>query len=567
MTRGPKRLDVLVTESYWEEYGIVSDVVPFTNNYPQADIHELISLDILHQIIKGTFKDHLVNWVESYLKITHGTSHAAQIMDGIDNKIAAVYSFTGLQRFLEGRGFKQWTVDDSKALMKVYLPAIRGHVPDDVHSLNHYLLLIRQFGAPNGLCSSITESKHIKAVKEPWRHSSQFKVLGQMLLTNQQLDKLAAAHADFQAHGMLKGSCLSEALHKLQKCHYESDEEDDNFANSGATLADWPGFLNVNAPECWSIEGEVSEMVDGPAVEAHVDLAATPCCRCDVHALGDELELPNFQQLIQEFIHDQAHTADPNPHVFDPASAPLLLGKVLIFNSAAASFYAPSDLSGTGDLRLHNRLHFTFSAHSLPKLPMTPPCKLFSHALPSPSNSRAKKIWPTQDSPNNPFLSGNDEANASSCESSDDGWPVGEAPRCESTPTLAPECEEKPTITYVCRGQKVTFHNPQYQLPVDVLKASKLPINHPDFEVAEACPPHRLFSNKLKRESCDFDEDIPPINSLGAKHAKIDAGASEGEKSTTDTSSCKNIVFHARQVHEHGERDIIWRVIGPVHHL
>jgi hypothetical protein len=35
------------------------------------------------------------------------------------------------------------------------------------HSLIHYLALIRAFGAPNGLCSSITESKHIKAVKEP----------------------------------------------------------------------------------------------------------------------------------------------------------------------------------------------------------------------------------------------------------------------------------------------------------------------------------------------------------------------------------------------------------------
>ena len=33
--------------------------------------------------------------------------------------IAAVPSFSGLQRFPEGRGFAQWTGDDSKALMKV----------------------------------------------------------------------------------------------------------------------------------------------------------------------------------------------------------------------------------------------------------------------------------------------------------------------------------------------------------------------------------------------------------------------------------------------------------------
>lgn len=73
------------------------------------------------------------------------------------------------------------------------------------HAMVHYPLLIREFGAPNGLCSSITESKHIKAVKEPWRRSSHFQALGQMLLTNQRLDKLAAARVDFQARGMLAG--------------------------------------------------------------------------------------------------------------------------------------------------------------------------------------------------------------------------------------------------------------------------------------------------------------------------------------------------------------------------
>jgi hypothetical protein len=71
------------------------------------------------------------------------------------------------------------------------------------HSLMHYSSLIRLFGAPNGICSSITESKHIQAVKKPWRRSSRNRPLGQMLLTNQRLDKLAAARVDFESRGML----------------------------------------------------------------------------------------------------------------------------------------------------------------------------------------------------------------------------------------------------------------------------------------------------------------------------------------------------------------------------
>jgi hypothetical protein len=84
------------------------------------------------------------------------------------------------------------------------------------HSLIHYHKLIRAFGAPNGLCSSITESKHIKAVKEPWRRSNRFEALSQMLLTNQRLDKLAASRVDFAHRGMLRGTCLSYILDKLQ---------------------------------------------------------------------------------------------------------------------------------------------------------------------------------------------------------------------------------------------------------------------------------------------------------------------------------------------------------------
>jgi hypothetical protein len=71
------------------------------------------------------------------------------------------------------------------------------------HSLVHYCDNIRNFGAPNGLCSSITESRHITAVKKPWRRSNRYEALGQMLLINQRLDKLAAARSHYIARKML----------------------------------------------------------------------------------------------------------------------------------------------------------------------------------------------------------------------------------------------------------------------------------------------------------------------------------------------------------------------------
>ena len=52
----------------------------------RADIHELLCSDLLHQTIKGTFKDHLVTWVGDYLELVHGPTRAAAIMADIDRR-------------------------------------------------------------------------------------------------------------------------------------------------------------------------------------------------------------------------------------------------------------------------------------------------------------------------------------------------------------------------------------------------------------------------------------------------------------------------------------------------
>jgi len=50
----------------------------------------------LHQLIKGTFKDHLVTWVGEYLAIEHGQARANEIMDDIDRR----YCFSQYKGFI-----------------------------------------------------------------------------------------------------------------------------------------------------------------------------------------------------------------------------------------------------------------------------------------------------------------------------------------------------------------------------------------------------------------------------------------------------------------------------------
>jgi hypothetical protein len=74
------------------------------------------------------------------------------------------------------------------------------------HALGHFLTGIPEFGASNGHCSPITESKHIEAVKKPWRRSSRFDALHQMLKIIVRVDKLSTLHQLFMDRGMLQGS-------------------------------------------------------------------------------------------------------------------------------------------------------------------------------------------------------------------------------------------------------------------------------------------------------------------------------------------------------------------------
>ncbi|EIW77185.1 hypothetical protein CONPUDRAFT_157446 [Coniophora puteana RWD-64-598 SS2] len=379
----------LPTSILWDDYGIRDDYRPFMHHFPRADIHELLSPDLLHQVIKGTFKDHVVAWVNTYLKAVHGETQGGAIIDEIDRSL--VPPFPGLRRFPDGRDFEQWTGDDSKALMKVYLPAIAGFVPTDMvqclsafldfcyiarqnslsaedldnlddalarfhrlrdvfiragvrpngislprqHSLCHYRHSIVLFGSPNGLCSSITESKHIVAVKKPWRRSSRFKALHQMLLILVRLDKLHAARRSFEERGMMFGTTSGYQRLLL----------------SGNTPL--PPTVRLNA----SVDAEEEDHAPstGPKVLSSIELSRTReqarLYPRDPHALAGVIGQPRLPDLIQRFLFDQSNPDhDHTSHPIAIKDCPDALGPIYVHHSAIARFWAPSDFCGAGGM-------------------------------------------------------------------------------------------------------------------------------------------------------------------------------------------------------------------------
>ena len=149
------------------------------------------------------------------------------------------------------------------------------------HAMVHYHDHIKNFGAPNGLCSSITESKHITAVKRPWCRSNKHTALSQMLKSNERLDKLAAARADFTAHDMLADSCLIEAIkNALSGMDHNSDDPmDDSVTDSDETNSDV-------SSEIWPFDANHTNIRDRPGMHG-VETDDT-----DAHILDPDNDYP-----------------------------------------------------------------------------------------------------------------------------------------------------------------------------------------------------------------------------------------------------------------------------------
>jgi len=214
---------------------------PFWEQLPYANIHQCFAPDLLHQVHKGIFKDHLVKWCQTLIGA-----------DELNARFRAMSHHHGVRDFHKGIShISQWTGREIKELEKVFIPAIAGSMPADavkaacalldfiylahypimdnsillrleaalqkfhdhkqvfidtgvckafhtipkLHMLQHFTFNIRNLGTPDGYSTESPERLHIDFAKLGYRASNRNDATQQMAIWLQRQEAMKCHEA------------------------------------------------------------------------------------------------------------------------------------------------------------------------------------------------------------------------------------------------------------------------------------------------------------------------------------------------------------------------------------
>lgn len=224
---------------------------PFWAGLPFADIHMSITPDVLHQLYQGVFK-HIVSWCEDLLSPEELDSRFRCLPPGsgirhFKNGISVLSQISGKERkdmakvllaCLVGKVSKSTLLvfrslldfiylaqypthdDDTLQYMADALKTFHSHknvlirlgIREDlnipkIHSLQHYIQAIRDFGTTDNYNTEMFERLHIDFAKDAWRatnHRNEFPQMVKWITRNEKMALYAMFQKERQAEEELQ---------------------------------------------------------------------------------------------------------------------------------------------------------------------------------------------------------------------------------------------------------------------------------------------------------------------------------------------------------------------------